>query len=340
MHCLSFARLSLSLLALSGLAAALPASAQNLYVGANGYIEQFTHNGTDLGVFYKDPIGNHLGHTSGLTFDSSGNLLIISDPSFGIVKLSPTGAYLANIGTGGYYSAIAADAFGNIYAANTNKQTVDKFSASGVALGTFASTGSGITTPKGLAFDKSGNLYVSNSQPDPKTFGAYLNKITKYAPDGNALGVFTIPSQDRNIQTIGFNSAGELFVGQFNDVGRNGIVRKFSPTGVDLGRFNQTFSVYDPLAFAFDASDNVFVDDNGSVLEYDHAGNVVGQGPGGVNVYMNLGLSASGIAFAPSAPSPVPEASTTVSLGLLLALGLGGLVVSRRKRSAARAGRE
>ena len=327
----SFIKLSLSLLALSGLTAALPASAQNLYVGDNGYIEQFTHDGKDLGVFYKDPIGNHLGHTSGLTFDSSGNLLIISDPKFGIVKLSPTGAYLANIGTGGYYSAIAADAFGNVYAANTNKKTVDKFSASGAALGTFASTGSGNSTPKGLAFDKAGNLYVSISQPDPKKYGAYLNSITKYAPNGTSLGVFATPNLDYQAQSIAFNSAGNLFVGGFNDIGRAGNIQQFSPTGADLGRPIHNFGIYDPLQFAFDAADNLYIDDNGSVLEYNHAGNVVGQGPGGVNVYMNLGISASGIAFAPTAAA-VPEASTTVSLGLMLAFGMGGLIASRRKR--------
>ena len=332
----SLAKLSLALLTLGGLASAHPAAAQNLFVGGNGYIEQFTHGGTDLGVFYVDPIGNHMGHTSGLTFDPAGNLLVISDSTFGIVKLSPTGAYLGNIGAGATYTSIAADAFGNVYAANSSRHTVDRFSASGASLGTYLNAGSGITVPSGLAFDRSGNLYVSNSQPDPQTFGAYLNKITKYAPNGSALGVFTVPSQDRNTQSIGFNNAGELLVGQFNDVGRNGIVRKFSPTGTDLGKFN-SFSVYDPLQFAFDNSGNVFVDDNGGVLEYDPSGNVVGQGPGGRNVYMSLGISASGIAFAPSAPSPVPEAATTVSLGLLLALGLGGLTISRHKRSAPKA---
>jgi len=38
-----------------------------------------------------------------------------------------------------------------------------------------------------------------------------------------------------------------------------------------------------------------------------------------------------GLAFLPAA-APVPEASTTVSLGLLLALGLGGVVVSARRK--------
>lgn len=36
-------------------------------------------------------------------------------------------------------------------------------------------------------------------------------------------------------------------------------------------------------------------------------------------------------------PAAVPEASTTVSLGLLLALGLGGLAIARRKRTAVQA---
>ena len=327
----SLAKLSLALLTLGGLASAHPAAAQNLFVGGNGYIEQYTHGGTDLGVFYKDSIGNHMGHTSGLTFDSSGNLLVISDAAYGIVKVSPTGAYLANIGAGASYSSIAADTFGNIYAANSSKHTVDRFSASGASLGTYLDASSGITTPSGLAFDKGGNLYVSSSQPDPKTRGAYLNSITKYAPNGGALGVFTIPSQDRNTQSIGFNGAGELFVGQFNDVGRNGVVRKFSSTGADLGSFlrytdGTQFGIYDPLQFAFDAADNIFVDDNGGLFAFNSKGNPSGG--------FRPNMSVSGLAFAPSAPSPIPEAATTVSMGLLLALGLGGLVVSRRRRSA------
>lgn len=324
----SFARLSLALLALGGLAAR-PASAQNLFVGANGYIEQFSHSGTDLGVFYKDPIGNHMGHTSGLIFDAGGNLLIISNSTYGIVKVSPTGAYLANIGAGASYSSVAADAFGNIYAANPNKHEVDKFFVSGAPSEVYLSAADGITTPSGLAFDKSGNLYVSNAQRDGKTLGAYLNKITEYAPDKTSLGIFATPRADFQAQSIAFNNAGNLFVGGFNDVGRAGDVQQFSSTGGNLGSFphfidGTHFGLYDPIQFAFDAAGNVLVDDTGGLFAFNSKGNPT-SGP------TNIAISASGVAFAPFAPTPVPEAATTTSLGLLLLLGLGGLAVSRRR---------
>ncbi len=38
--------------------------------------------------------------------------------------------------------------------------------------------------------------------------------------------------------------------------------------------------------------------------------------------------------YTTSGAAPVPEASTTASLGLLLALGLGGLVIARKRKSA------
>ena len=58
--------------------------------------------------------------------------------------------------------------------------------------------------------------------------------------------------------------------------------------------------------------------------------------PIGTFSLMNLG-SGQGTTVSIDA-APVPEASTTVSLGLLLALGVGSLVIARRKRSAIAAG--
>ena len=56
---------------------------------------------------------------------------------------------------------------------------------------------------------------------------------------------------------------------------------------------------------------------------------VVGYGNGNY-FYDSTGLSAK----VTDMNAPVPEASTTVSLGLLLYLGIGGLVVSARRRKA------
>jgi len=61
--------------------------------------------------------------------------------------------------------------------------------------------------------------------------------------------------------------------------------------------------------------------------------------PGVVGSFAGAGGGSAGnvpsltLAVTPAAMAPVPEASTTVSFGLLLALGLGGLVVARRRRA-------
>lgn len=319
-----------ALAALGALAVGAPAQAQTLYIGTGGYIEKYTHDGADLGIFYKNTLGSEkLGQTSGLTVDSTGNLLVISDPKYGIVKISSTGTYLASFGIGTAYNALATDLLGNVYAASNIKHTIDMFSPTGTALGTFAALTPGALTYSGLAFDKTGSLYVSTSLRNGAVYGTYTNSITKYAPDGTSLGVFAVPNKDYGTNSLAFNSAGNLFLGQFNEFGRSSAFQQFSATGTNLGRFSVGYGVYDPIQMAFDASDNLFVDDNGSVLEYNPAGAVIGHNG---NIYLNLGISASGLAFATS-PAAVPEMSTTVSLGLLLMLGLSGLTVSRRRRA-------
>lgn len=58
---------------------------------------------------------------------------------------------------------LAFDSAGNLYAANSITDTVEKFTPGGTG-STFA--GSGLNFPVGLAFDSAGNLYVANSVGD------------------------------------------------------------------------------------------------------------------------------------------------------------------------------
>ena len=69
------------------------------------------------------------------------------------------------------------------------------------------------------------------------------------------------------------------------------------------------------------ASHNIFTATGGmTVVDRDSSGAI-----------LSLGFFGN---VAPGGVTPVPEASTTVSFGLLLCLGLGGLVVSARRRKA------
>lgn len=98
---------------------------------------------------------------------------------------------------------------------NLPSNTVVKFSKNFEYLGTFAS---GLNQPWGLAFDLSGNLFVSN-------FGDH--RIYKYAPSGDRTTFATSASGIRGPQGLAFDSAGNLYVA--NSVSNN--ILKYSPAG-------------------------------------------------------------------------------------------------------------
>ena len=128
----------------------------------------------------------------------------------------------------------------------------------------------------------------------------------------------------------------------------------FTVSGLTAGdQYEAQFFVSDPRSFGAGRAETLT---GGTTLSYNSTGQ-----DGGVGQFANssvftagaLGkatftVTSSGSASSQSTQAnafqvrdlgaaPVPEASTTVSLGLLLALGLGGLVVSaRRKASSAR----
>ena len=56
-------------------------------------------------------------------------------------------------------SGLAFDSAGNLYAANVNANTIERFTPGGVG-SVFANTG--LNYPLGLAFDSAGNLYAAN----------------------------------------------------------------------------------------------------------------------------------------------------------------------------------
>lgn len=98
------------------------------------------------------------------------------------------------------------------------ENTVEKFSKTLVYLGTFATN---LNNPWGLAFDKAGNLYVSNSG----TYGPLSNTILKFTMDGVAS---TFATNGLNGPSgLAFDSVGNLYVA--NSV--SGTIEKFTSDG-------------------------------------------------------------------------------------------------------------
>ena len=107
--------------------------------------------------------------------------------------------------------------------------------------GTQTAAISGFTTPTGLAFDSSGNLYVADFA---------TGQINKFSSSGASLGAFA--SGLNSPTEITFDSAGDLFV---SNTFANG-VEEFSPSGLDLGVFA---SLSSPRGIAIDSQGRIYV---------------------------------------------------------------------------------
>ena len=114
---------------------------------------------------------------------------------------------------------------------------------------TFAS---GLNTPTGLAFDKSGNLFVAAD--------AESGVVYKFTPAGMRTAFASgLPYPD----SLAFDRAGNLFVAATGaNIVLNGTnIYKFTPTGVrTIFASGLTF----PVALAFDSAGNLFVADGGT----------------------------------------------------------------------------
>jgi sugar lactone lactonase YvrE len=186
---------------------------------------------------------------------------------------------------------------GDILVANDTE--VHHYSSSGLDLGVFAS---GLSNASWLTTDESGNVYVSeytgNKIRKVSPFGATLLTITtsftpggvaiasdgtiyvahydagrihRYSAAGNDLGIFaTYAGCGTGCGTdfIKFDTAGNLYVGDFQPVGR---IRLISPTGVDLGNFITADGVE---GMAFDSGGKLYVSNylTGVVQKYSPLG--------------------------------------------------------------------
>ena len=120
---------------------------------------------------------------------------------------------------------MAFDGSGNLYVANLDANTIEKFSPTGRDLGAFAT---GLDGPVGLAFDSSGNLYAANYHDTNGT-------IEKFSSTGTDLGVFASTGSQLTAG-LAFDSSGNLYAAD----GLTNKIEEFSSTGADLGTFATT----------------------------------------------------------------------------------------------------
>jgi hypothetical protein len=121
-------------------------------ISSSGTVTVFASAGMDF------PFGSSvLNSPMGLAFDNSGDLFVANNNNNTIAEFNSAGVgrTFATVPGGPYGVAFSA---GDLYVINY-AGSIEKFNSSGVGTA-FASTG--YNYPAGLAFDSSGNLYVSN----------------------------------------------------------------------------------------------------------------------------------------------------------------------------------
>ncbi len=156
--------------------------------------------------------------------------------------------------------AIAADAEGNVYVADTFNHRIQKFAPNGALLTKFGSFGTGdgqFNEPSGIDVGPNGNLYVADFQNDRVQVltpsGAF---VAKFGSPGTGDGQFSQPFG------LAFSPAGHLYVSEF----QNFRIQQFTPAGTFVSKFG-SFGSGDgqfnaPAGLAFGPGGNLYVADS------------------------------------------------------------------------------
>ncbi|GAB5522944.1 MAG: hypothetical protein Roseis2KO_08160 [Roseivirga sp.] len=261
--------------------------------------EVTTFAGSGFGT-QQDGTGTSATFTSpkSIATDAAGNIYVAESGIGGtplIRKVSPEGVVVTIAGgASGYVDGtgtdagfirpfgIAVDAFGNIFVSdlgNTNANTIRKITPDGV-VSTFAGsagfsgntdnygTSATFTSPKGLAFDGSGNLFVADGFNIRKiATDGLVTTVAGNGSAGSAEGTGTSASFNQPTD-IAIDESDNLYVSDYV----NNKIRKITPAGIvstfvgtgaqgadDGPGTSATF--YFPFGLTFDNSGNLYVAD-------------------------------------------------------------------------------
>lgn len=229
-----------------------------------------------------------LSNPSGVAFDKAGNLYVANWSSNGygyISKVSSSGAVSVFVDSVSYFPygtnnyALAFDNGGILYVADIGNGSISKATSSG-SLSTFVS---GLNSPSSIAFDNTGNLYVTNGNFISKvtssgaisTFVSGLNSPPSlafntgnlYVINGNSISkvtssgaVSTFVSGLKSPSSLAFDNAGNLYVANWSNNGYGNISKVSS--GGSVSTFVNSGVNYS-TALAIDNVGNLYVTNQG-----------------------------------------------------------------------------
>ena len=285
----------------------------------------------------KAAINAELSQPSGVVVDSSGNYYIADSANSVIREVTAAGTIstiAGNISLGpglsgdhgaptsaqlNAPSALAFDAAGNLYISDTGNNVIRKVVFSQKIILTFAGTGkasyggdgfpaanAGLNTPRGIAFDSAGNLYIADSANHAIRKVAASNQyISTVAGTGflgyNGDNIAAASAQLNYPLGVAVDGAGNIFVTDSQNFRireiSNGIITTIAGTGQPGEGGDGLYGVYAvfqfPSAIIIDPSGNLFVADTGNNLVRELSP-VASVGPPVINPGGIVGASAFG----------------------------------------------
>lgn len=268
-------------------------AAGNLYVADeyNRAIRKITPSGI---VSTITTISNSSSVPTGIAVDLQGNIYV-ADRNINLIwKISPSGVVnnLAGAGLQGYMDGqgaaakfnlptdVAVDASGNVFVADVGNRRIRKITPSGM-VSTFAGSdtaqtydGIGVNctfiSPRGIAIDAAGNLYVSDYEKIRKiTPGAVVTTIAGSSGAGYMDGpVFS--AKFFNPKGLTIDASGNILIAEktrIRKITTDGFVITIAGTG------NYGFADGPGSSAQFDAADGIVVDPSGNVFIADNSNN-------------------------------------------------------------------
>jgi len=248
-------------------------------------------------------VNAQLNNPQGIALDSLGNLYIADQGNQRIRQVTPAGTIstVAGTGTAGYSGdndpatgaqlnqpqAVAADAAGNVYVADAGNSRIRRFTPGGT-IATFAGTGvSGSSgdggpaaaatfmSPSGLAFDASGNLYISDGAANRVRMVNLAGHVMPVAGTGTAGSAGdtqpAVSAELSNPQGLALDGAGNLYIAddgnrRVRQVDVQGNINTFAGSGSFIGPPGDggpatSAVLLGPVGVAADSNGNLYIAD-------------------------------------------------------------------------------
>lgn len=250
------------------------------FTGAGAYVTAWGSNGSGPGQFNL---------CTGVAVDAAGNVYAVDQGNHRVQKFSGAGVtesgasparFLLTWGTPGPFISplgIALDAAGNVYVTDASINRVQKFSATGVLLTMWGTSGTGngeFYAPIGIAIDAAGFVYVVDSAND---------RIQKFTANGSYVGQWGVPGTGNgefdSPHGVLVDAAGDVYVADAD----NHRIQKFTSSGAYItqwgsyGTGNGQF--HTPTGMTIDPAGYVYVVEVGGnrVQKFTSAGAYVTQ---------------------------------------------------------------